>query len=203
MFPADFPLPSRVPRGHRIAILALLLLQLAAAALPADTGERSASSGQEPTPAAIATPDATAGVAPAADCRPVSDPGPAAEACRACDAAAGPLFSISRRSRAELVGEVDDCAGIGSLALAPDSINVALTVISGAPGDARWAFVVRRIDASLPVAGALYADGALVSGARLELRSTMTEPLSVAGLPALVVLLLSLFVLGRVAMRSR
>lgn len=212
MFPAFFPLPSRVPRGHRSAMLVLLLAHLVAASPATETGDRGASSGLETTPAASATAAATASAAPGVDCPPTSDPGAvsdgsaahdvAADACRVCDAAVGPLFSFSRRGRAELVGAVDDCAGIGSLALAPDAANVALTVLSGTPGDARWAFVVRRIDASRPVAGALHADGAL-GGARLDLRSTMAAPLSVAGLPALAVLLLSLIVLGRVAMRSR
>lgn len=121
----------------------------------------------------------------------------------ACDASIGPAFTITERSRTALSGEVHDCAGIASLALVPDAANVELTINGGRPGDARWTFTVRRLDARRPIAGELVASGRDVSGAELELATRMASAPTLAGLPALVVLVLALAVLGRVAMRSR
>jgi hypothetical protein len=120
-----------------------------------------------------------------------------------CDASIGPAFTITERSRTALSGEVHDCAGIASLALVPGAANVELSIDGGQPGDARWTFTVRRLDGRRPVVGGLVAAGAVVTNAEFDLPSRMASAPTLAGLPALVVLVLALAVLGRVAMRSR
>jgi hypothetical protein len=120
----------------------------------------------------------------------------------ACDPAVGPAFTVVERSRMKLEGEVFDCAGIQSLTLNAGAGNVELVLTSAEPGQAHWTFSVRRVDGNAPVAGVLSADGARIAGAELDLPSNLGASLSMAGLPALVVLALTLLVLGRAAFRS-
>lgn len=118
------------------------------------------------------------------------------DACDSCDATLGPQFTPLSETATEITGQVFDCAGIQTLALAPGADNIELEILTGAPGDTTWTFVLRLVDPTRPGSASLVSDGSNITGASYPVGFGQALPIPVNHPLALLLMMLGLALAG-------
>ncbi|MBA4742981.1 MAG: hypothetical protein H2060_09795 [Azoarcus sp.] len=120
-----------------------------------------------------------------------------------CNPALPPVINITAQTASTISGTVqDDCNGLQSLVLGPDSENAILTITSGVPGDSMWTFEITLDDPDAPGSAQLIAnDSAAVS---VEQTVSFADAV-IVGIPVLGPLSLALMgiLLAGLGMRQR
>ena len=129
------------------------------------------------------------------------------DACDDCFDGTPPLLTVTAQDEESAEGTAEDCAGITELTLGPDSFNVILEVLGGAPGDTIWFWRVTVIDPLEPA----FAEIVSTDGEPVPLTATLDLPFgastTVVEIPTLdslgLALLVALLALSGLALRRR
>ncbi len=100
------------------------------------------------------------------------------DVCDTCDSTTAAIFTITDQNPTQIIGTVEQCAGINSVVLAAGSTNMFLTT-TGAPGDSVWNFVLELSEPLLDGSAALIAQGVT--------DSTTSSVYSLVGVPPVVI----------------
>ncbi len=120
-----------------------------------------------------------------------------------CNPALPPVINITAQTASTISGTVqDDCNGVQSLVLGPDSENTTLTITAGVPGDPVWTFEITRDDPDAPGSAQLIAND---SGAVSAEQTVSFADAVIVGIPVLGPLGLALMgiLLAGLGMRQR
>ena len=100
------------------------------------------------------------------------------DVCDNCDATLASTFTITSQNDTQIIGTIDQCAGINSVQLGLDATNIILST-TGNPGDTMWTFVIELANSLLNGSTSLIAVGTL--------NSTTSIVYSINGLPPTVI----------------
>ena len=115
------------------------------------------------------------------------------DVCDPCDESAAPMFTVISRTGTTLTLQIDSCGGVFNVALGVDADNVALTVLSGMPGDTSWLVEISLIDDTASGSGTVNADGSLATG---TFRANLGDILSIPTADEWALMLLMLLLAG-------
>ena len=116
------------------------------------------------------------------------------DVCDTCDASTLPVFSVTDQNDSQIIGTIEQCAGINSVVLGPGSINLSLNT-TGNPGDPLWMFSLQHTNPLLNGSASLIAEGMISTSTSMVftlfgLAPVVIPSLSITGILSMLVLIL-------------